>query len=103
MQIRFVLSLTFTLMLGLGSFLEASITSAQTNPPYLLLPDIGFEATGAEQLPVGVHFDVESGPTGGPYRTTQFFEGIASTEGNGAWAQRNNVWGICFNLVNCSG
>lgn len=89
-------------MLSLGIMIP-SPGFAQSTPPYLYLPDVGFAATKAEELPLGIHFSVESGPTGGPYRSTEFFQGITSTEGGGAWAQRDNTWGICFNLDKCSG
>lgn len=101
MQIRYVRSLSW--MLGLVSFVATWVASAQTPPSFLTLPDVGFPATGVERMPVGIHYAVESGPTGGPYRSTQFFEGVASTEGGGTWVKRDNAWGICFNLVNCSG
>lgn len=101
MQIRNLLFLVW--QLGLSSLVVASVASAQAPPPFLTMPDIGFEATDVEGMPVGIHYSVESGRTGGPYRTTQFFEGIASTEGGGRWAKRDNAWGICFNLVNCTG
>jgi len=103
MQTQFVRSWIWTSILGLWLLGTTSVASAQTNPPFAYLPDVGFRATPAESLPVGVHYDVEAGPTGGPYRTTQFFEGVISSEGSGAWSQRDNAWAICFNLVNCSG
>jgi hypothetical protein len=77
--------------------------SAQANPYFFALPDIGFRVTPVEELPVGLHFGAEVGPTGGPYRYTEFFQGMTSTEANGAWAKRDNVWGLCFNLEQCSG
>ena len=103
MRIRCNLSLMVILMLSLGVVVAAPAVFAQASLPYLFLPDVGFEATEVESLPIGIHFGVESGPTGGPYRSTEFFQGITSTEGGGAWAQRDNTWGICFNLDKCSG
>lgn len=103
MRIRCNLSLVVSSLLSLVVAIAASTAFAQASPPYVFLPDVAFEATEPETLPIGIHFGVESGPTGGPYRATEFFQGITSTEGFGAWAQRDNTWGICFNLDRCSG
>jgi hypothetical protein len=94
----------FVVLTGLLVLLGLSGTaSAQSSIPVYGLPNIGFQATEVESIPFGIHFAAEYGPTNGPYRETNFFEGVTSTEGGGAWAQRNNVWGICFNLYHCSG
>jgi hypothetical protein len=94
---------TTVLSTSVATVVAVSGTSAQMGPSYPLLPDVGFEAPENDALPTGIHFGVESGPTGGPYRFTEFFQGVTSTEGGGAWSQRDNTWGICFNLDKCSG
>ena len=98
--LRFLL----TLLLASGvSCLFPGSGSAQQAPPLIVIPDVGFRATPAEELPTGLHFGAEAGPTGGPYRYTEFFQGVTSHDDNGLWARRDNVWGLCFNLEKCTG
>lgn len=65
--------------------------------------DIVFPATEVEGLPAGIHHEADIGPGGGPYRRTRFFSGVLSTEGEGLWIERNNVWCLSYNLDHCTG
>jgi hypothetical protein len=76
--------------------------AAQQAGNFQMLPDVGFATTAADGIPVGIHYLASVGPTGGPYQPTEFFTGVSATEGEGTWAIRDNVFGVCFNLVNCS-
>jgi len=76
--------------------------AAQQPGNFQMLPDVGFNATAADGIPVGVHYLAAVGPTGGPYQPTEFFTGVTVTEGEGTWAIRDNVFGVCFNLYNCT-
>jgi len=66
------------------------------------MPDIGFNAAPVDTAPDGLHFAAEVGPTGGPYDTSEFFQGVVSTEALGTWAQRDSIFGLCFNQDHCT-
>jgi hypothetical protein len=70
---------------------------------FVTIPDSGFTATPPGEQPSGLHFALEYGPTGGPYQPSEFFIGVGADEANGAWVQRDNVFGLCFNLSHCYG
>jgi hypothetical protein len=69
---------------------------------FVALTDIGFVATPSEGQPSGLHFATEEGPTGGPYQPSEFFQGVTSTEADGAIPLRDNTFGLCFNMSHCT-
>jgi hypothetical protein len=83
--------------------LALALAFAERAPALTFFEDIVFPATPVESRPIGIEFGVQTGPTGGPYDDTAFFFGVASTEARGMWAERDNSWGVCYNLDNCTG
>src|SRR5262249_33419323 len=94
-----ITTLLLSIAFGLGA---AGTCSSQTAPPpFTAMPDIGFNAAPVDTAPDGLHFAAEVGPTGGPHETSEFFQGVVSTEALGTWAQRDSIFGLCFNQDHC--
>ncbi len=62
-----------------------------------------FPATGASKRGIGINYEVEVGPTGGPYDLSRFYLGVNSTEAGGRWAERDNILCLSYNRKHCGG
>jgi hypothetical protein len=94
-MIKAFTTLTLIVLLGLSM-------DARAQQDFVTITDVGFAATPPQGQASGLHFATEEGPTGGPYRPSEFFEGVNSSTADDTIPWRDNIFGLCFNLSYCA-